>query len=89
MVKLSGPLNTTTKQFAPLSTTSELQIECLHEEPHQIVDNSDSQAAMLNVKVQILEERLRNNAKSAATEISRLKMRIMELEMQKVKGCKS
>jgi hypothetical protein len=44
----------------------------------------ESIESFLAVRVKILEDQLRTNAKAAASEISELKMRIFELEMRNV-----
>jgi hypothetical protein len=44
--------------------------------------SSERDSPHLAIRVQVLEQQLEANAKAAATEIGRLKMRVLELETQ-------
>ncbi|OWZ14746.1 hypothetical protein PHMEG_00011727 [Phytophthora megakarya] len=46
----------------------------------EIANSSDTREGLLHVRVQVLEQQLQTNARDAATEISALRMRILELE---------
>ncbi|KAF1333502.1 hypothetical protein FI667_g2385, partial [Globisporangium splendens] len=49
--------------------------------PTQVANGDSSDALLVAVRVKVLEEQLTTNARDAAREISRLNMRIMELEV--------
>ncbi|TMW55807.1 hypothetical protein Poli38472_008455 [Pythium oligandrum] len=66
--KESGPMSTTT-----MATNQQAPAD-------EIPDNADP--SLMSIRVQVLENQLHVNAKAAGSEISRLKMRIMELESQ-------